>query len=176
VGYRARRHRERGEAGACGQRWCLPDARAASRSARAHSIAHLFSVPRKGNLHKCQQRPVWSQAENAKSSTIGFFLPCVKISGVERWRFENFPRLPARCAWRPNPAAARKTDRAFHRAANKARHANRKLSNSNSANPSPPRFRALERGDDRAATRAARALKHARRTRKRTEAGDHKRG
>jgi hypothetical protein len=61
-------------------------------------------------------------------------------------------------------------------AANKARHANRKLSNSNSANPSPPRFRALERGDDRAATRAARALKHARRTRKRTEAGDHKRG
>jgi hypothetical protein len=120
---------------------------------------------------------VWSQAENAKSSTIGFFhgkYPNTKrLNGGD---LRIFFRLPARCAWRPNPAAARKTDRAFHRAANKARHANRKLSNSNSANPSPPRFRALERGDDRAATRAARALKHARRTRKRTEAGDHKRG
>lgn len=28
----------------------------------------------------------------------------IRTRKVERWRFENFPRLPARCAWRPNPA------------------------------------------------------------------------
>jgi hypothetical protein len=151
-------------------------ARGVTLCARAFHRAPLLGAEKRqqfvNNVHR-------SFRPKTQSRTIGFFLPCVKIS--ERKRLNGgdlriFFRLPAGARGDRIPRAARKTDRAFHRAANKARHANRKLSNSNSANPSPPRFRALERGDDRAATRAARALKHARRTRKRTEAGDHKRG